>query len=239
VIEEAVRRARQVIEAAESNRSRLVLISSFTTLPRNDSPLRGVETAWRRAAYPYFEAKAAMEQAVVEAAERGLEAVIVNPAACLGPWEFRADGSSLVRLILQRQLPVVMDQALSVIDVRDVAEAIDRALARGFFGRPIALAGHNVGLADLVGEIRAMSGITGSDPLPIDPILAATAAFWTSTAFAAFNQNASNIWRAVPLIADSFPMQPSPEQLAMDLNPRPLSVTLGDAIAFHRSWRPQ
>lgn len=237
-IEGAVERTRRILDAALASRARLVFISSFTTLPRCDSPLRAMETIWRRSAYPYFEAKAAMEQAVVEAAAAGLPAVIVNPAACLGPWEFRADGSSLVRLVLHERLPVVMDQELSVIDVRDVAEAIDRALALEFFGRPIPLAGHNLRLMELVLRIRALGGITGFAPAPMDARIAATTAFWTSAAFAAFNQPAPDMWRAVPLIADAFPMQPSPEQIAMRLEPRPLSDTLIDAITFHRGWHP-
>ena len=231
----ALERTGRVLDAAFSSQARLVFISSFTTLPRPDSPLRILETNWRRSVYPYFEAKAAMEQAVLES---GLPSLIVNPAACLGPWEFRADSSSLVRLVLQQRLPVVMDQDLSVLDVRDLAEAIDRALAHELFGRPLPIAGHNLNLVELVGQIRALGGVNGPAPMPIDPRIAATTAFWTSAAFGAFGQSAPDVWRAVPLIADAFPMQPTPDQIAMGLELRPLSMTLLDAIAFHRSWRP-
>ncbi len=234
----ALERTRRVIDAAQSSGARLVFVSSFTTLPRPDSPLGAMETNWRRSAYPYFEAKAAMEQAVLEAASRGVPALIVNPAACLGPWEFRADSSSLVRLVLQQRLPVVMDQDLSILEVRDLAEAIDRALAREWFGRPIAIAGHNLNLVELVRQIRMLGGVNGPPPMPIDPRVAAATAWWTSATFAAFGQPPADVWRAVPLIADAFPMQPSAEQVAMELELRPLSATLSDAIAFHRGWRP-
>ncbi|HEX8711978.1 MAG TPA: NAD-dependent epimerase/dehydratase family protein [Terracidiphilus sp.] len=233
VIEACLRHTRAVLDAARANRIPLVFISSFTTLPRPDSPFTAMEAAWRRSTYPYFEAKAAMEQAVLAAGE-GLSAVIINPAACLGPWEFRAEGSSFVRLVMARRLPAVMDQPLSVIDVRDVAEAIDRALHCKFFGRPIPLAGHNLSLAALAAQITALHGSPAPAPVPIDPRMASIAAFWTSAAFAAFNQSAPDLWRAIPLIADGFPMQPSPDQIAIGLNLRPLSDTLRDAIAFHR-----
>lgn len=225
---------RQVIGAARKNRLPLVFISSFTTLPRPESPLAAMEAAWRRATYPYFEAKAAMERTVLAAAREGLPAIVVNPAACLGPWEFRPEGSSFVRLVMARRLPFVMDQVLSVIDVRDVAEAIDRAFAHGIFGRRIALAGHNLSLADLARQIAALDGGCAPAPMAMDPRMASFAGFWTSAAFSAFNQSAPDVWRAVPLVADGFPMQPSPEQAALGLRLRPLLDTIRDAIAFHR-----
>jgi nucleoside-diphosphate-sugar epimerase len=237
-IDASLRHTLAVLHAARAHRIPLVFISSFTTLPRPDSPLAAIEARWRRSTYPYFEAKAAMERAVLDAAGDGLPAIIVNPAACLGPWEFRPESSSFVRLVMARRLPAVMHQPLSVLDVRDVAEAIDRALEHKFFGRPIPLAGHNLSLAALAQQIAALDGSPAPAPLPIDPRMASIAAFWTSAAFAAFNQSAPDLWRAVPLIADGFPMQPSPQQLAMRLTLRPLSATLGDAIAFHRGRFP-
>jgi nucleoside-diphosphate-sugar epimerase len=237
-IDSCLRHTRMVLDAVRANRMRLVFISSFTTLPRADSPLAAMEAACRRATYSYFEAKAAMERAVLAAAREGLPAVVVNPAACLGPWEFRAEGSSFVRLVMARRLPAVMDQVISIIDVRDVAEAIDRALRHKFFGRPIALAGHNVSMAALAGQIASLDGAGGAPPIPIDPRMASVAAFWTAAAYAAFSQSAPDLWRAVPLVADGFPMQPSAEQTAMGLSLRPLSDTLRDAIAFHRGGFP-
>lgn len=235
-IDGAVAHTHCVLNAARRNRLRLVFISSFTTLPRPDLPFSTMESAWRRSAYPYFEAKSAMERAVMAAAGEGLRAVIVNPAACLGPWEFRAEESSFVRLVMARRMPLVMDHTLSVIDVRDVAQAIEIALRRKMFGRPIALAGHNVSLLEVARQIAALDGAGGLMPAAVDARAAAVTAFWTSAACAAFNRTTPDVWRAVPLAAEGFPMIPSPEQIAMGLNLRPLAATIRDAIAFHRSW---
>lgn len=235
----AIERTRRVLDAARRNRLRLVFVSSYTTLPRRESPLCALESAMRRATYPYFEAKAAMEREVIAAAREGLPAVVVNPAACLGPWEFRAEESSFVRLVLSRRLPAVMDHMLSAIDVRDVAESIEAALDREFFGRPIALAGHNVSLLELARQISALdntgNGSGSLAPMALDARVASFAAFWTSAAFATMGQSAPDLFRAIPVAADGFPMSPSPEQIAMGLVLRPLSATLRDAIAFHRS----
>ena len=197
-----------------------------------------MESAWRRAVYPYFEAKAAMEQVVVAAAREGLPAVIVNPAACLGPWEFRTENSSLVRLVLARRLPLMMDRTLSVIDVRDVAEAIEVALAQELYGRPIALAGHNVTFVELARQILELDGAGGSAPVAFNASMAVIAAFWTAVSYAAWNQPTPDPWRAVPLAADGFAMLPSPEQISLGLNLHSLRETLRDAVCFQRGCWP-
>ena len=224
----AVRRTERVLEAVRARKTRLVFVSSFTTLPRVESPLAAMEAAWRRTVYPYFEAKAAMERLVLEAAGAGLPAVVVNPAACLGPWEFRAGESSFVRMALTGRLGAVMDQTLNVIDTRDVAALMERAVAAEMYGRPIALAGHNVSVAELV---RLIIGVP---PVCVDSRVAAAAAWWTEAVFATTGQRVPDLWRAVPLIADSFPMTPSPEQSGLGVRLRPLAETIRDAVAFHR-----
>jgi dihydroflavonol-4-reductase len=231
-VEAGVRRTQRVVDAALFNRLRLVFVSSFTTLPRQEPPLRAMESAWRRSVYPYFEAKAAMEQTVIAAARQGLQAVVVNPASCLGPWEFR-ERSSFVRAVLGGQFSLIMDHMVSVIDVRDVAIAMDRALSGELFGRPIPLAGHNATLANLAARISALDGVAAR-PISVDSRLSSLVAFWAGAGSAAFGLTVPEVWRAVPLTADILPMQPSPEQIAMGLTLRPLEVTLQDSVAFHR-----
>lgn len=233
-VETAVSRTRQVIDAARGNGLRLVFVSSVTTLPRCEPPLRAMEAAWRRSVYPYFEAKAAMEQTVIAAAAEGLPAVIVNPASCLGPWEFRTH-SSFVRAVLGGQFSLIMDHTVSVMDVRDVAIAMNLALARECFGRPIPLAGHNITLAALAARISALDG-SRAVPISVDDRLSSMVAFWAGAGSAAIGLTVPEVWRAVPLTADILPMQPSPEQIAIGLKIRPLEETLRDAVAFHRGW---
>lgn len=232
-VEGAVRRTERVIEAALARESRLVFISSFTTIPCHEPPMRAMETAWRRSVYPYFEAKAAMEETVAAAAaRRGLPAVIVNPVVCLGPWEYRADAPGFVRTVLDYGAPFAVDRCVNVIDVRDVAVAIELALEREFFGRPILLAGHYIGAAELAARIAALSG-SRATPFPVDSRFASMVGFWAGAAAATWGVPASEIWGAIPLAAETYPSRPSPEQIALGLRIRPLDETLRDAIAFH------
>jgi dihydroflavonol-4-reductase len=233
-VDAAVRRTELVIDAARRHHLRLAFVSSCTTLPRHESPPAAAAALWRRSVSPYFEAKAAMEQAVIVAARAGLPAVIVNPAAFLGPWEFRAVEGSFVRLVLERKLPMVIDQTMCVIDVRDVADAMDRAMSQELFGRPIPLAGHNIGLPDLVVLTARLAGVPPAPPLTVDGGTVSAAAFWTQAAFQGFGLGAPAALGFIPLIVDVLPMQPSPEQIALGVRIRPLEETLRDALAFHR-----
>jgi dihydroflavonol-4-reductase len=235
VIEGAAVRTERVLDAARAHGMQLGFFSSFTTLPRHESPVRAREAAWRRSAYPYFEAKVTMERMMLESARGGMAVAVVNPAACLGPWEHRPDTSSLVPLVLSGRLPVVMNQMSNVIDVRDVAAGMELALLHECYGRPIPLAGHNLTPAELVGRIAAAGARRGAAPMAVPTLWASTAGLWAEMAYAAIGRPAPDEWRAVPLIGDNFPMARSAEQSAIGVTIRPLEETIRDAVAFHQT----
>jgi dihydroflavonol-4-reductase len=234
-VDAAIARMEIVIEAARRNGMRLAYVSSCTTLPRNESQAGAAAAVWRRSITPYFEAKAAMEHAVAGAARKGLPAVIVNPAVFLGPWEFREVEGSFVRLVMEQRLPAVLNQMACVIDVRDVADAIDRALTAELYGHPIPLCGYNIGWPDLVAWTGHFAGLPGIPPLPLDPDLVSASVFWMNSACTAFGFALPMAMNFIPLIADSRPMERSPEQIALGVEIRPLEDTLRDSVAFHRT----
>jgi nucleoside-diphosphate-sugar epimerase len=234
VVDNAAARTLRVLDAARSHGLRLGFVSTFTTLLR-PHPAGAAEAAWRRSVYPYFEAKWTMERLMLDAARAGIPVAVVNPAACLGPWEFRPASASLVPLVLSGRLPVVTDHASNVIDVRDVAAGLELALAHECYGRPIPLAGHNIAPAALAARIAEIGGGT-ANPLPLSSIWTSAASALAELAYASVGLPAPDEWRAVPLIGDNFPMSPSLEQLALGLRIRRLEDTLRDAVAFHRGW---
>jgi dihydroflavonol-4-reductase len=175
-----------------------------------------------------------MERCVLAAARDGLPAVIVNPTSFIGPWEFRKFDDCFVNLVLSGRFPIVMSQMNSVIDVRDVAAAIDRAVSRELFGCPIALAGHNVSLPDLVYRTAQVAGMRFPPPVPFDSETSTMIAFWGQTACNLLGIESPNPWKLIPLVADLVPMSPSPAQIALGVKIRPLEETLRDSVAFHR-----
>lgn len=229
VFARAQERTRALLAAVRAHASRLGFVSSFTTLPR---PAAGrFEAELRRRMYPYFELKARIEAAVLSAA---LPCVVVNPTACLGPWETRRSDASLVYLALTGRLPVVARDVVNVVDTRDVAEVLLRALERGMYARPIAVAGHNLPLSELVERVCLLGRVT-PPVCTLDARTASLFALWAEAAFASMGREVPRAVHAAPLIADAWPMAPSAEQRELGVTPRALHQTLRDAV----NWQLQ
>jgi dihydroflavonol-4-reductase len=234
-VDSAVARTEHIINVALHNGMRLVHVSSCTTVARSMSPSQSAAAVWRRSISPYFEAKAAMERVVIAAARKGLKTVIVNPGAFLGPWEYRRVEASFVRSVLEQRFPMVLDQAMCVIDVRDVAEGIDLALSQDLYGHPIPLSGHNLTLRDLAMRTAQLAGLMAAAPFLLHPDAVAAAVYWIQRVSMAFGITPPENLGFIPLIEDVLPMPPSPEQISLGVKIRPLESTLRDSIQFHRN----
>lgn len=92
-------------------------------------------------------------------ADLGLPAVIVNPAAPVGPRDVRPTPTGRIVLDAARgRMPAFVDTGLNLVHVDDVAEGHFLALARGVVGERYILGGQDVSLRQLLGDIAALSG---------------------------------------------------------------------------------
>jgi dihydroflavonol-4-reductase len=230
----ASHRTHALLGAVSRHGAQLAFVSSFSTLPHPQTGLPARETSTRHRLYPYFRVKQMMEDIVIASAREGLPVVVVNPSACLGPWDNKREESSLVQMVLAERLPSVIRHVVNVIDVRDVATGIVAALEAKRYGVPIPLAGHNIALDVLVCRIAELGGVR-PPAFVTNARLTAVAAYWGELAFAALGRPAPHALRAVPLIADSWPMEPSAEQLALRVSIRGLDETLRDTVRWQLS----
>lgn len=108
----------------------------------------------------YKQSKYAAEQAVLDLVlTQGLPAVIVNPAAPIGPRDIKPTPTG--RMILDAacgRMPAYIDTGLCVVHVDDVAAGHVLALERGRVGERYILGGENVSLAHLLGLVAAVTG---------------------------------------------------------------------------------
>lgn len=231
----ARRRMDQMLDAVAREAAVLLHVCSYTALPRpaDEGALAALEARARRRLHPYFAVKAAMQDQVLQAARSGLRAVVINPSACMGPWDRRPRDLCVVPLLLSGQVPALVSQALNVIDVRDVALAARLAVEQRRFGDPILLAGHDTRTDSLALRVCQLAGV--APPRRRLPArLAAGAMLSTEAGWALLGRPSPVPALASLLVLDGYPMQPGPVQRALGVVPRTLDDTLRDAIAWYR-----
>lgn len=103
-----------------------------------------------RAGSPYAATKAQAETEVRRAMAEGLDAVILNPTAIIGPFDFKP--SLLGRAILawaEGRFPILIEGGFDWVDVRDVAEAAIAAAERAASGSRYIVGGRWASMAEL------------------------------------------------------------------------------------------
>ena len=107
----------------------------------------------------YKRSKYRAEQAVLDLARQGMDVVIVNPSAPVGPRDIKPTPTG--RMILDAaagRVPAYVDTGLNMVHVDDVAEGHALALERGRAGEKYILGGENFRLRDLLALVCGIAG---------------------------------------------------------------------------------
>lgn len=137
---------RNVARAAKKAQARLLHISTINALDVSPDkvPLDETTPGGRNTDCGYVRTKQEAEGVVRELIADGLDAIIVNPAFMLGPWDWKPSSGRMFIEVVQKQPLLAPRGGLSTCDVEDVAEALVTALERAPAGRQYILGGHNV-----------------------------------------------------------------------------------------------
>jgi len=108
----------------------------------------------------YKRSKFLAERAVLELVrQEGLPAVVVNPAAPVGPRDIKPTPTGkMIRDAAAGRMPAYIDTGLNVVHVDDVAEGHALALERGRIGERYILGGENLLLKDLLALVAEVAG---------------------------------------------------------------------------------
>ena len=117
--------------------------------------------------WAYGHSKYLAEREVIEAVERGLDAVIVNPAIVLGPRDVNFISGSLIRASVKGQLRVVPPGGSNVVHVDAVVAGHLAAADKGRTGERYILGGENVSHWDMAEIIASVTG--GARPRVVLP----------------------------------------------------------------------
>jgi dihydroflavonol-4-reductase len=161
----AVEGTRHVAEAVLASRSvsRLVYTSSTITVGWTHDPRARLDESRfsNLSATPNQVAKCRAEALVLaQVRERGLPAVIVNPATTLGPLNYRpTPANQLVTDFLNGRVRFTFDGGFTVVDVQDVARGMVLAAEKGRVGDRYILGGPQVTVRELYHRLAQISGL--------------------------------------------------------------------------------
>jgi dihydroflavonol-4-reductase len=130
----------------------------------------------------YDRSKARGQLEVLEGVQKGLDAVIVNPGAVVGPYDFKPSRMGEVVLdICHQRLPALLDGGYNWVDARDVAAGALAAERQGRTGESYLLTGHWVHICEVSALIARLTG--RPTPMWATPLWLATLVSYGSLAW--------------------------------------------------------
>jgi dihydroflavonol-4-reductase len=186
---------------------------------------------------PYDRSKAAGEAIVRAAAEsRGLDAIIINPTAVIGPYDYQPShqGQMLVSMACGK-LPALVKGGFDWVDVRDVVYGAMQAEIMAKSGSKYILGGHWASLTELARIVEMATGTPA--PAFTCPLWLASASAPLITAFEHLRGRRSLYTRA-SIIAINSNHHISHEKAEKELNyhPVPLAQTINDALDWFAEY---
>jgi dihydroflavonol-4-reductase len=156
-----VRGTRNVVEAAlAAGVKRLVYTSTTSTIGAHDDSARtadeSVPLTGYRARSPYAITKQRAERIVLDGVDRGLEAIILNPAEVVGAYDHNLQWGRMLLAVHYDSLPFNPPGGASFCASADVGRAHVAALTHGRPGERYILGGENLPLTafiDIVGRV--------------------------------------------------------------------------------------
>lgn len=180
-----------------------------------------------RLGIPYVNSVHEAEVEAMRVAAQGLPLVCVNPAICFGAGDHLLSSTRLVRSFLLGRIPVYTDGAISVVDVRDAAEAHLLADRRGHPGERYILGGRNFTFERLFADLGRLSGI--DPPVRLPPAAAKAAASLLASA--------GRAWPLTPLevraAGEWWTYRSTKARRELGWSARPHEETLEATVAWH------
>ena len=181
---------------------------------------------------PYDRSKAAAEKEVQHGIERGLDAVIINPTAIIGPHDYQLSYFGEALLALARgKLPGLVTGGFDWVDVRDVVEGAMRAEEQAPTGARYLLSGHWVSMCDIAAMVAEITG--ASAPSFVCPLWLARLGAPVVAAFNGLNKKWP-LYTSVSMRALKSNRNISHERATRELGyqPRPFRETLIDTLRW-------
>ncbi len=216
---------------------RMVHFSSIHALCQEplDSPLdESRPHVYSAKAPPYDRSKAAGEKIVRRAIEEAFNAIIINPTAVVGPYDYRPSHFGLALLQMARgKLPMLIEGGFDWVDARDVAEYAIKAEEIAPAGSNYLLSGEWLSVKEVAGIV---AGIVGNKPASLVcpmPLARACAPIVTLSSKISGTRPIFTTASLTALISNRHILHDKATR-ELGYNPRPIRDTLVDTIQWFK-----
>lgn len=183
----------------------------------------------------YDRSKRDAQQFVLDQSGIGMEPVVVNPTAVIGPEDLKPSllGQALCDFY-QGKIPALIHAGFDFVDVRDVAEGIVSALERGRTGEAYLLPGRWHTLEDLHEAVRLCRG--HGRKLPVLPVWLGFAGLPFAGILALLSSHEGLYTREslLALVHGHKNVSGSKAERELEYRPRPLMETVRDTLEWFR-----
>ncbi len=184
----------------------------------------------------YAKSKAMATIEVMNALQKGLDAVIVFPTGVIGPFDFRSSytGSAIKGYIDAKKTQYYFDGKYDFVDVRDVADGIYRAWKDGEKGQGYIISGSVSSLEEIMCEVEAATGHEiRRRRVPRALVLAA--AVFAPVYYALARKKPILSKYSVEVLMSNSNISCGKAQQKLGYRPRPLGRTIRDMVRWHRA----
>jgi dihydroflavonol-4-reductase len=184
---------------------------------------------------PYCRSKFLAEQHAFELARQGAPIVIVNPTLPVGPGDWGCSPPTRMMLDFCRgKRREYVDAELNLIDVRDVADGMIRAMQHGRTGRRYLLGHENMSVREVFRELARLTALPEPHRRVPYPLALAAAYISEWVADVATHRSPAATVTGVKLTRRRMHFDPRRSLDELNLRPRPISESLADAVAWFR-----
>lgn len=234
---------RNVVEAClEKGVQRLVHVSSVHALraPDMGSIDESLDTDINNLLGAYAKSKAMATIEVMNALQKGLDAVILFPTGVIGPYDFRSSytGSAIKGYIDAKKTQYYFNGKYDFVDVRDVADGIFRAWKYGEKGQGYIISGSVSSLEDIIKAVEQSTGHT-IKRRRVPTLLVKTAAFLAPVYYAIVRKKPVLSKYSIDVLMSNSQISCEKAQAKLGYKPRPMLRTIRDIVRWHRAVSAQ
>jgi dihydroflavonol-4-reductase len=191
---------------------------------------------------PYCRSKFLAEEHAFRLARGGAPVVIVNPTLPVGPGDWgRSPPTQMLLDFCRSRRREYLDAELNLIDVRDVADGMVRALERGRPGRRYLLGHENLSIREVFAHLARLTGLP--EPRRRVPYVVALAVAYAGefVADVLTHRCPAATVTGVKLTRRTMHFDARRSLEDLGLQPRPVTESLADAVAWFRAagWLPR